>query len=294
MAVREMSVWLSEASYENEPMNAFVYRAKIIEVGRLCRSIGDQLSESNVEHYQNENLGLLVQYLKALVETLNLLERESQSEKLEPRETELILRGLYNLTELGNNALIFLILEIACAFLNMEKDPFPEEGQYIMNCLENVKEHQATIESLIKDASRLLEEMLDSENFGCIVGREFDEVVRKAKIEIELCSRRLNGAEKAINKLAEKMNIIKWVSRGMRTAGFAFSSCVLYKRYQESSQSLFDLLQFGGLTLLIGNMWMFFFGVRPSVFYESIPKLEAQHRLLKEKLNDLRKSLIKL
>ncbi|XP_046840957.1 uncharacterized protein LOC124435049 isoform X2 [Xenia sp. Carnegie-2017] len=291
MAVRKMSgKWLSEVGDENEdenePMNAFVYRAKIIEVGRLCRSIGDQLSESNVELHQNENLGWLTELVNVIDVTLDWLEHEIPNVNINSKKIEHILRGLYNVTELGNNAQIFPILKIACEFLNNEKDPFKEERQRILNCLEQVEKRQATLESLIKDASRLLEEMLDSDKFDYAKQREFDNVVRKANVEIDFCSRRLNGAEKAINKLSEKWNIIKWVSRGC-----CITFYVLYKQYEKSGKSSWDLLKFGGLALFAGSQWIGFIPGKAGVMKESLSKLKADHLSLKENLEDLRTEL---
>ena len=124
-----------------------------------------------------------------------------------------------NYSDIGNNAQIFVIMEIASAFLTSDQDPFPGKRQYIVQCLEDVKDHQDSIVSQVENASKLLKEMLDSESFDFLKGMQFDNIIREAKTKIDLCSRRLNGAEKAIYELAGKMKTIKWSWRGMRGAG---------------------------------------------------------------------------
>jgi hypothetical protein len=52
-----------------------------------------------------------------------------------------------------------------------------------------------------------------------------------------------------------------------------------------------NLLEFGGCVLGGGWLWMSLLPGRASVYYESLPKLQADHHMLKEKLEDLRVSL---
>ena len=52
-----------------------------------------------------------------------------------------------------------------------------------------------------------------------------------------------------------------------------------------------DMLIFGGGVLVGGCLWMSLFPGRASVYYESLPKLQADHSMLQEKLEDLRKRL---
>ena len=82
----------------NEPMNAFVHKAKIIEVGKMCRSIGDQLSESKLELHQNENLGWLTALTNVINVTVDWLEHEIPIVNINSTKIEQMLRGLYNLT----------------------------------------------------------------------------------------------------------------------------------------------------------------------------------------------------
>ena len=90
-----------------------------------------------------------------------------------------------------------------------------------------------------------------------------------------------------INLYSKKGSSIIQISN----TGWASTAYFLFKRYQESSHSSLDLLQFGGFTLVTACLWMCLFPGTESVFYESIAKLESQHCLLKEKLEDLRISL---
>ncbi|XP_046840753.1 uncharacterized protein LOC124434870 [Xenia sp. Carnegie-2017] len=300
MAARQLlKNQLLELGDENASMDATVNCKEIKEVGKLARSLGDQLlfSTPEVKRHQNERersnqINWLSKFIEAFDVTLEWLEHKGQNMYMGAKKLEQILRGLYNLTDIGNNAQIFVIMEIASAFLTSDQDPFPGKRQYIVQCLEDVKDHQKSIERLVADASSLLQEMLkDSESIDFLKGMQFDNIVREAKTKINMCSRRLNGAEKAIYELAGKMKTIKWSWRGMRGAGWVFTALFLFKRYQESSHSSLDLLLFGGLTLVAGGLWMCLFPSRESVFYESIAKLESQHCLLKEKLEDLRITL---
>ena len=120
---------------------------------------------------------------------------------------------------MGNNAQLFLMMKIACAFLINDSDPYPSERQYIMHCFEATKEHQTSIVRLVEEASTLIKVILESEGVDYLTGRKFDNVFREAKTKIDLCRGRLKGAEKAIYELAEKMNTRKWASRVMRGAG---------------------------------------------------------------------------
>ncbi|XP_046840102.1 uncharacterized protein LOC124434264 isoform X1 [Xenia sp. Carnegie-2017] len=298
MAAKQLSTnQLLELGDENASTDATAKCEEIKEVGKLARRLGDLLfSITEVKRRQNERersnrTSWLSQFKEAIDVTLVWLEHKGQNMKVDAKKREQILRGLYNLTKIGVNARIFVIMEIVSAFLTSDQDPFPGERQYIVQCLEDVKDHQKSIESLVADASRLLKKMLGSESVDFLNGMQFDNIVREAKTKIDLCSRRLNGAEKAIYELAGKMITIKWSWRGMLGAGLAFTTYFLFKRYQESSHSLLDLLQFGGLTLVAFIRCFRQFLDTESVFYEFIAKLESQHCLLKEKLENLRISL---
>ena len=125
--------------------------------------------------------------------------------------------------ELANQAHIFAIMELACACVDAAEDPFPGERQYISQCLEDVKAQQEQIASLVQQASELLKEILQHEGVDYLKGRQFDNVVREAKVQIESCKRRLTGAEEAISKLSKKTGTVKWTKRGVR------AGCMLYK-----------------------------------------------------------------
>ena len=111
------------------------------------------------------------------------------------------------------------MMELARGCLDTPEDPFPGQRQYIVECHEDVKTQQEQIGSLVEQASILLSEILQNEEVDYIKGRQFDNVIREAKVQIESCKRRLSGAEQAMSELFEKMNTVKWTSRGLRATG---------------------------------------------------------------------------
>jgi hypothetical protein len=128
--------------------------------------------------------------------------------------------------ELANHAHLFAIMELACACLDTEEDPFPGQRQYIVQCFQDVKTQQEQIGSLVEQASALLNAILQEEGVDYVKGRQFDNIVREARVQIESCRRRLNGAEQAISELSQKMSTVKW-ARGMRATGMGL---ILYTR----------------------------------------------------------------
>ena len=124
-------------------------------------------------------------------------------------------------TELGNHAHLFAIMVLACECLNAADDPFPGQRQYIVKCIEDVRTQQEQIVALVEQAGELLEEILQQEEVDYLKGRQFDNVIRAANVQIESCRRRLNGAEQAISELAQKMDTVKWTSRALRATGMA-------------------------------------------------------------------------
>ena len=129
--------------------------------------------------------------------------------------------------ELANHAHLFAIMELACACLDTEEDPFPGQRQYIVQCFQDVKTQQEQIGSLVEQASAVLNEILQEEEVDYVKGRQFDNIVREARVQIESCRRRLNGAEQAISELSQKMSTVKWASRGIRATGMGV---ILYTR----------------------------------------------------------------
>ena len=128
--------------------------------------------------------------------------------------------------ELGNHAHLFAMMELACACLNTPEDPFPGQRQYIVQCLEDVKMQQEQIASLVEQASGLMNEILQHEEVDYLKGRQFDNVVREARVLIESCKRRLNGAEQAIAELSQKMSSVKLASRALRATGIYMCVCL--------------------------------------------------------------------
>ena len=114
---------------------------------------------------------------------------------------------------------LFVIMELVYACLDTTVDPFPGQCQHIIQRFQDVKTQQERIESLLEQACVLLNEILQNEEVDYINGRQFDYVIREASVQIESCKRRLDGAEEAIFELSEKMNTVKWTSRGLRATG---------------------------------------------------------------------------
>jgi hypothetical protein len=108
---------------------------------------------------------------------------------------------------------------LACACLNTPEDPFPGQRQYIVQCLEDDKLQQEQIASLVEQASGLMNEILQHEEVDYLKGRQFDNVVREARVLIESCKRRLIGAEQAISELSQKMSSVNWASRALGATG---------------------------------------------------------------------------
>ena len=133
--------------------------------------------------------------------------------------TSLLISSFTSFIELGNQAHLFAIMELACACLDKPEDPFPGKRQYVLQCFQDVKAQQEQIGSLVEQASALLNEILQNEEVDYIKGRQFDNVIREARVLIEFCKRRLTGAEQAISELSDKMGTVKWASRGLRATG---------------------------------------------------------------------------
>jgi hypothetical protein len=110
-------------------------------------------------------------------------------------------------------------MELACACLDKPEDPFPGKRQYVLQCFQDVKAQQEQIGSLVEQASALLNETLQNGEVDYIKGRQFDNVIREARVLIESCKRRLTGAEQAISELSDKMGTVKWASRGLCATG---------------------------------------------------------------------------
>ena len=114
---------------------------------------------------------------------------------------------------------LFAIMELACACLDTTEDPFPGQRQYIIQCFQEVKTQQEQISYLVERASAVLNEILQDEEVDYIKGRQFDNVIREARVHIDSCKRRLDGAEQAIFELSENMSTVKWTSRGLCATG---------------------------------------------------------------------------
>ena len=190
--------------------------------------------------------------------------------------------------ELANKVNLFEILEFARSFLDVPKDPFPAQREYIVKCLKDIEDKKQRIFQSVEQASKILGEIIECEEVDILKGKQFDNVVREAHVQINSCRRRLSGAEEIILELSTKMNTVKWFSRALRVTGWAACCYYFHQKYQDSSISL---LVFFATSALAGLLWLSLFPGRACVVYESLPKLESEHRLLREQLEDLRESL---
>ena len=122
--------------------------------------------------------------------------------------TSLLISRFTSFIELGNQAHLFAIMELACACLDKPEDPFPGKRQYVLQCFQDVKAQQEQIGSLVEQASALLNEILQNEEVDYIKGRQFDNVIREARVLIESCKRRLTGADRLFRSFPTKW--VQW------------------------------------------------------------------------------------
>ena len=124
--------------------------------------------------------------------------------------------------------------------------------------------------------------------FFTFKGKEFDKLIREANIDLEFCQKRLDKAEETIEKLAEKMQRVKWFSRFLRTIGFLVTFYFIYTKYQASFMSFpaFVVSSFISLAL-----WISLAPNRAHAFCKSLQRLNAKHRLLTESLEELDKRM---
>ena len=180
------------------------------------------------------------------------------------------------------------MLEFACKFLDVPKDPYPGEREYITGTLAEVENQKGRIVEILRDAGEILRSIIDDETFDIAKGKRFDDDIRKAELEIQFCQRRLDGAKKIMVQLMQKLRSVKWFSRAVRFLGIAISWYFMYYKYKDSSiASPMMLLGF----LLSAILWLAFFPSNAYAFYDNLSKLDAQHRLLSEGLGEINKRL---
>ena len=180
------------------------------------------------------------------------------------------------------------MLEVACRFLDVPKNPYPAEREYISGSLAAVDEQKRAIYEMLREAGELLRNIIDDDKFDISKGLQFDNSVRKIELEIQFCQRRLDGAKKTTVQLMQKMGSVKWFSRVVRAVGIAITWYFVYYKYKDSTIAMPVML----LGFLISAMlWMSFFPRNSYGLYEALSKLHVKHRLLSEGLDTIKERL---
>ena len=181
------------------------------------------------------------------------------------------------------------MLELACKFLDVPKDPYPAEREYISGSLAEVDDQKRAIYGILREAGEILRSIIDDDKFDISKGMQFDNSVRKAELEIQFSQRRLDGAKKMTVQLMQKMRSVKWFSRAVRALGIAITWYFVYYKYKDSTIALPVML----LGFLVSAMvWLSFFPSNAYGFYEALSKLDVQHRLLSEELGTINERLM--
>lgn len=180
------------------------------------------------------------------------------------------------------------MLEFAFRYLDVPDDPYPAEREYIKGCLTETEKQKECILRITEEASDILKEIIDAQILDISKAERFDNVLRKASLEIDSCERRLKGAKETIGELMWKMKAVKWFSRGVRAIGVGVSCLFFYRKYSESTMSLF-YITIGSIASCI--LWLSLFPQRAYAFYNVLSVLDMKHRLLAEKLEDIHKRL---
>lgn len=180
------------------------------------------------------------------------------------------------------------MLEFAFKFLDVPDDPYPAEREYIKGCLTETENQKQRIFRITKEASDILKDIIDAESLDISKGEQFDNVLRKASLEIDSCERRLKGAKEMIGKLMWKMKALKWFSRSVRAVGLGVSCLFFYKNYRDSTMSLFYTIV-GCIASCV--VWLSLFPQRAYALYKDLGVLDVKHRLLAEKLQDIHERL---
>jgi hypothetical protein len=180
------------------------------------------------------------------------------------------------------------MLELACKFLDVPKNPYAAEREYISGTLAEVEEQKRAIYEILREAGEILRGIIDDDKFDITKGMQFDNSVRKAELEIQFCRRRLDGAKNMTVQLMQKMRSVKWFSRAVRALGIAITWYFVNYKYNDSTITLpVMLLGF----LVTAMVWLSFFPSHAYGFYEALSKLNVRHRLLSEGLETIKKRL---
>ena len=180
------------------------------------------------------------------------------------------------------------MLELACKFLDVPKNPYAAEREYISGTLAEVDEQKRAIYKVLREAGEILQEIIDDDKFDITKGMQFDNSVRKADLEIQLCQERLNGAKNMTVQLMQRTRSVKWFSRAVRALGIAIMWYFVFYKYKDSTITM-PVMLLGFLVTAV--LWLSFFPSNAYRFYEALSKLNVQHRLLSEGLDTIKKRL---
>ena len=180
------------------------------------------------------------------------------------------------------------MLELACKFLDVPKNPYAAEREYISGTLAEVDGQKKVIYQMLREAGEILREIIDDDKFDITKGMQFDNSVRKAELEIHFCQGRLDGAKKMTVQLMQKTRSVKWFSRAVRAVGIAITWYFVYYKYKDSTITMPVMLM--GF-LVTAMLWLSFFPTNAYGLYEALSKLNVQHRLLSEGLDSINKRL---
>lgn len=180
------------------------------------------------------------------------------------------------------------MLELACKFLDVPKNPYPAEREYISGSLAEIDRQKRAIYEILRESGEILRQIIEDDDFDINKGALFDNSIRKAELEIEICQRRLDGAKKTTVQLMQKMRSVKWFSRAVRVLGIVLTWYFVYHKYTDWTITLPVML----LGFLVSAMvWLSFFPSNAYGFYETLSKLNVKHRLLSEGLDTIKERL---
>ena len=168
--------------------------------------------------------------------------------------------------------------------IDVPEDPYAADRQHIILSFERVERQEAEIVSLIERGGIILTSIIREKNLNSNKALEFDDIMRKATLEINVCKRNLERIEPVIEGLLWKTNVIKWLSRSIRFFGMGLSCSYLYLKYKGNSLSLPTALGGGMLTAFL---WLSLFPSRSYQLYDSLRGLQNMNQRLNDKLEDL-------
>ncbi len=179
---------------------------------------------------------------------------------------------------------IFTFLKFVVKCIDVPEDPYPAQRKFIKESLEDIEQQEAYITTLVEEAGKVLTSIVRDKVLDLTKAREFDNVMRKAKLAVNNCKRSLQSVEPVIEELLQKTNTIKWFSRGIRVCCMGITWSYLFNKYKESDVSLPVALGGG---VMAGFMWLSLFPSRSYKLYDSLRDLQGMNKRLNDKLEEL-------